>query len=204
MEIDDSATADNWKQFGDVAHEILVDARWRSYAETALAPANLKQRLFAAATKTTLNDAKVHLARVRFGKHRFNFDDAGQWAVVAPVSADHANMSIVDLAAFDPSDETRRQVFCGKGFAVGLEAAMFDARLRSDFRVNIHADLWYWLRSECVGLLPVDWDRTALWLKEWRAGGLVVDDDDQGRKVDLRFRMALKPPPLFVRRAVAA
>lgn len=201
MDIAEQPRPDNWRPIGQVAHEILTDARWRSYIDTDRAPERLKDRLFFSTSKAALQREKVHLARVHYGIHRFSFWEDGEWAIVAPISSDHADVHIIDLAAFHPDDDAIRRVFNGKGFAVGLENAMFDARLHPNNRIAMDADVWSWLRGECGGLLPVDWRRTALWLKEWQVGGVIVDNEEQGSRIDQALRGALMPPPLFVRTA---
>ena len=206
MDIDELGRADNWPSIGTAARATMADARWRGWSDTQWCPASIKDSVLRAATRSTLNDVGAQLGWVRFGRHRFSFADDcnGQWALLVPVVDDAAGKQISDIAAFDLANESRRQVFNGSGFAVGLDEAMFDARFHPDNRITVHADLWSWLRSECSGVLPVDWRRTALWMKEWQVGGVVVADDDQGRKVDQQFRRALMPPPLFVRRVIAA
>lgn len=181
----------------------ILDARWTAFSETVChAPEALKRRILAAATRTTLNDARVQLARVTFTRNRFEFDQSGEWAVITPVVADDGADD--DLAAFAIDDDERRKTLLGRGFCVNLPRAAVDLRLHPQARLTVHYSVWSWLRAECEGALPVDWSEFALHAKQWRIGGLTLENDADGRKVDLELRRALKPPPLYVKREARA
>lgn len=195
-----NVTYPSWGDVGNIGREIISDALELAFEDHFVhAPKRLKDRFYAATTPTIAGDALVHLARVRVGKHLFEFDDGGRWAVVAPIF-EAGETFPVDLAAFDIADDNVRRVYRGKGFAVGLPSALFDAHFHPNYRAQIHADVWAWLRCECTGILPVDWRLTTLALLQYQVGGMIADNDDQARKIESQLRTSLMPLKLFVKR----
>lgn len=190
----------SFKPIRHYSRAVIMDARWRAYGETLRAPAELRERLLTTCTRTVLNDAKIHLARVRAESARFDFDDAGPWALLAPI---YEHGEIVDIAAFDVADDASRNTYGVGHFAVGLESATWDAHYHPGRRLLVHATVWSWLRCECAGVVPIDWKRFALHVKQ-EGFDLVVDNDLEGRKVEKKIKEALKAPQMFVRQEATA
>lgn len=185
----------------DASRRGVMDARWRAFCETVMhTPKKVRARLLAAATRTVLNNAKVQLARVRWQARNFELDDAGTWAIIAPI---YEGDEIVDLAAFDMDNVDMRRTYWLGQFAVGFDPALWEANRHPRGRMLIHYDVWSWLRADCLGCLPIDWKRTAVALLESRVSALVYPDEMQARQSEPRIRCALKPPPSFVKRAAA-
>lgn len=164
------------------------------------APAAIKARFYAKVTPTVAGDALIHLARVRFESHRFEFDPDGPWAIVAPI---YEAGWIADFAAFDLDDLELRRTYRIGHFAVGLEEAVWDAHYHPQRRLNIQPDVWSWLANECSGLLPICWHRTALFVRG-ESYDLWFDDERAARIVQARLAQALKLPRLFVVQSEAA
>ena len=180
--------------------KLILDALDLTFEEHFVhAPQSLKDRFYNATTPTIAGEALVHLARVDFGSHRFEFSETGTWAIIAPIHSE-TELYPVDLAAFDLRERDLKRVYRGLGYAVGIEEALFDARFHPERRTQIHCDVWSWLCNECVGILPVDWHATTLLLKQRRIAGLVTTDDVQAREVSRLMQAALAPLPIFVKR----
>jgi hypothetical protein len=183
-------------------NDIIGDALATCFVEHfAHAPTHLKDRFYSAVSPTVAGDAMLHLARIRFGRHRFEFDTEGSWAIVTPIYRDNETLP-VDLAAFDVDDCGTRRVYRGYESAVGLSQALSDTRFHPQNRALIHASVWTWLRAECCGVLPVDWNKTALALKA-RKVGLVADSDGDAKLIERNLRLALSTPSLFVKKVAA-
>ena len=128
-----------------------------------LAPERLKEELFSLVSPTVAGDALVHLGPAVFEKRRVRLDRFGQWAVWAPIFADG---ELVDWAAFDMHRQDLRRTWSGIGhFAVGHEEAARDAHYHPNGRLQLHYSVRDWLRADCTGMLPIDWEKSALWLK---------------------------------------
>lgn len=193
-------TVEPFKLPRDIGVSVIRDALATAFADhSSDFAAPLRKRLYAAATPLTVVDRMVAIARVRWGKYRFEFDPEGDLAIVAGIFENSRHLP-VDLAAFHPTDESLRRVYRGPEFALGMSDALFDARFHPQRRVLVHASVWSWLRSECCGAVPIDWNKTALHLKEWGAGGVTAENDDEARRIDMHMRLALKAPPIFVKR----
>jgi hypothetical protein len=188
-------------EWTDLSPQVLCDVRWAAWTDTAIAPDKLKALVIGACSREILNLEGLQLARVRFGKRQFSLDTAGLWAAVIPM---YEHDELVDIAAFDLTDDSKVQLYRGIGVAAGVDEALHDGHYHPHGRVLVHAGVWPWLRSDCVGLLPVDWLRTALLLKSRQVRGILVSDDASGLLVHKRLAQALRPPELFVLREIEA
>jgi len=182
---------------GEASAKIIMDAQWRGYAETVRAPEALRNRLMAACSCDILNEEKIQLARVRFESHRFDFDEDGIWAIVAPI---WQGGYVVNLAAFALDDSEKRKTYQLGGFAIGFDMALFDASYHPQGWLTVHFDVWSWLRSECVGCVPIDWKAFGIALHEWSVLGVLYPDQEQARRADLRLHRAMQRCPRFVMR----
>jgi hypothetical protein len=152
-----------------------------------------------------------HLARVRIEAHSFHFDVDGGWAIIVPIfdaPVLHApplhSRNIINYAAFDPNnDELRRMWKTSGDFAVGLADAVFDARLHAQFLLRVHYSVWSWLKAQGAGMLPVDWRKSALFV---RTEGYDLAPDGGAhdwRRIEAKFAQALALPRFFVPAAAA-
>lgn len=164
------------------------------------APDRLRDRFYSATSPQVAGDALVHLARVRFETHRFDFDREGKWAIVVPV---FEGGQIVDFGAFAIDDEKLRRPF-SLASAVGFESALWDAHYHPSRRLLLHHDAWSFLRSECVGCLPISWRKTAVDLIRNDVVQIIYADDIQARKASQLLAASLRPPRAFVQKVKVA
>jgi hypothetical protein len=182
--------------------DIIADALAIMFDEHFVhAPARLKDRFYGAVTPVVAGEALAHLARVRFAPPGFDFDRDGRWAVVAPI---FAGERLACWGAFDVEDSAMRASLRPGSFAVGFDAALWDASHHPQHRMLMHHDVWSWLKADCEGCLPIDWKRTAIALLEWDVRALVYADEMQARRADLRIRRALSAPESFIKREKVA
>lgn len=160
----------------------------------------LREKVEEACPPSVLADALTSLAPVRFNVGgTFDLDDTVEsYSLVVPCRDETGDL--IDVAAFDLRQPYGVATYLKRAFAVGLDA-IFDARLVGGFRVHVHACAWGFLKSECCGLLPIDWRATALHMMHRRVGGLIVDTVQDGRSVNLRMSKALRVPEIYVREA---
>jgi hypothetical protein len=181
----------------DTAFDDIKDAIERAEIETRYgAPVQLIERVQSLVGHAVLNDEGVYVARCKIAGGSFKFDFSGTWAVIATIWDARGP---VDLAAFSISDPNQRGLLRGGQFAVGFDAAIWDAAYHPKGRMLMHFDVWSWLRSECTGCLPVLWKPTALAILGHDVPGLVFADDIQAQKAEALIRDALKPPQNFVK-----
>lgn len=168
----------------------LRDVLCHCDAEHQVAPKVLLDRLYAAVTPDVAGKHLIHLARVRFETHRFDFDVDGPWAIVVPIIE---GLTIVNYAAFDLNDPGLRRPYALLGVAVGLEAALFELQRHPQRLIRVHFDVWSWLRDGCHGCLPVKWRRFNDALANNRIPGIVFVSDDQGRNIHEQLYAATMP-----------
>ncbi len=165
----------------------------RAAADECLAQAQaIRSRL--PASDEVLAKAYVSVARVEMLDGRLIPSARGEWSILAGV--DNEDEGIVDIAAFNLSG-TRYATLLGEGYCLGL-SDMYRARWLGP-PVAVHTNVMSWIKADCRGLMPFDWERTAVMLKAHDVYGVVATNIGQGRAIEERLARALVPPRVLVR-----
>lgn len=189
---------------GHSLDDLVREVGQRAWRDAYFAPDTVTRRFCAATSLAIADDEQLAFGRVRFSTYSRRFRSAAfdetvgvQWAIMAPmVEGGH----VVDVAAFDFDNPERRASLFG-GFAVGAESAAWSAHHHPRRRLLVHVDVWSWLRAECVGVVPIDWQQFALWVKAEGYEDILAENDQEAEKIAARVRFALQPPRVFIRNA---
>jgi hypothetical protein len=158
----------------------------------------IRNKIATLCDEATLTSNLISVAPVTFDRHWFDInEDATGRALVAPVTNEDGD--IVDAAAFELAAPFRVKLLNGRGIALGLES-IFDARHHPHYRVLCHSAIWSFLRSGCIGLLPIHWRHTVLHLHERGVGGLIAADADEGAAIAMKLAEALPRLGVFVQK----
>lgn len=156
----------------------------------------MRGRIEAVCPESVLSQQMISVAPVKFDRRWFDINaDAKIFALIVPVRNEDG--ALEDAAAFELSPPFRVKLLFGSGIAIGL-SEIFEARHHPQFRVMCHTNIWAYLRSECSGLLPVNWRQTILHLHKRGIGGMIAVTVDEGKEISRLMSKALPPIPVYV------
>lgn len=178
--------------------ELAVDLCKKLAIAHAMAPLGLKARLYEAVDPSISGQALVQVGPTIFDKRRATLDRHGVWAIWCPI---YDTGQLVDWGVFHPEQLDLRRTWAGIGHhSVNADDAIWDAHYHPEGRLLTHVSVWDWLRAGCKGVVPVEWDRFALWLKSQRRDLLVQSSDPRAaERLHAHLTKALAVPKIYER-----
>jgi hypothetical protein len=163
------------------AHQQYLQDRWRQAEIEHLLCYQPKYYLYELVGAVKWEDQYVRLARVRFGRKRFEFDKSGRWAFVAAV---YDGPDLIDFAAFAVGDDRLRAPYVSDLTAVGLDEAAFDANRDPARAFDLHYSPIAWILDSCRGALPVSWQKMTTYLlqHDFTPRGVFEEDRDRAEE----------------------